>query len=77
MKRLAHSLPGAVRLRLVTVAALATTMSCADPALALDKVKFGANWLPDPEASGFIQALVDGTYAKYGFDVTIIEVAPS
>jgi NitT/TauT family transport system substrate-binding protein len=38
---------------------------------ALDKVTFGTNWLADPEAGGFYQALVDGTYAKYGLDVTI------
>ena len=43
VKRLAHSLPGAVRPRSAIVAALATIMACADPALALDKVKFGAN----------------------------------
>jgi len=49
VKRLAHSLPGAVRPRSVIVAALATITACADPALALDKVKFGTNWLADPE----------------------------
>ena len=76
MKRLAHSLTGTVRLRLVIVAALATITACADPALALDKVKFGTNWLADPEAGGFYQALADGTYAKYGLDVTIIPGGP-
>ena len=76
MKRLAQSLPGAVRMRSVIVAALATIMACAGPALALDKVKFGTNWLADPEAGGFYQALVDGTYAKYGLDVTIIPGGP-
>ena len=76
MKRLAHSLPGAVRPRSVIVAALATITACADPALALDKVKFGTNWLADPEAGGFYEALVDGTYAKYGLDVTIIPGGP-
>jgi NitT/TauT family transport system substrate-binding protein len=49
------------------IAALATS----NAALALDKVTFGTNWLADPEAGGFNQALVDGTYAKYGLDVTI------
>ena len=48
----------------------------ASPALALDKVKFGTNWLADPEAGGFFQALADGTYAKYGLDVTIIPGGP-
>ena len=77
MKRLAHGLPGAARPRSVIVAAaLATITASADPALALDKVKFGTNWLADPEAGGFYEALVDGTYAKYGLDVTIIPGGP-
>ena len=45
-------------------------------AVALDKVTFGINWLADPEAGGFYQALVDGTYAKYGLDVTIMQGGP-
>ncbi len=48
----------------------------ASPALALDKVTFGTNWLADPEAGGFYQAVVDGTYAKYGLDVTIMPGGP-
>ncbi len=40
-------------------------------AFALDKVTFGLNWLADPEAGGYYQALADGTYEKYGLDVTI------
>ena len=48
----------------------------AGPAFALDKVKFGTNWLADPEAGGFYQAAADGTYAKYGLDVTIIPGGP-
>src|SRR5436305_9571639 len=47
------------------------------PALALDKVTFGTNWLADPEAGGYYQALVDGTYQKYGLDVTILPGGPS
>ena len=46
------------------------------PALALDKVTFGINWLADPEAGGYFQALVDGTYAKYGLDVSIMPGGP-
>ena len=45
-------------------------------ARALDKVTFGTNWLADPEAGGFYQALVDGTYEKYGLDVTIMQGGP-
>ncbi len=63
-------------MRLATLAALAGILGFAPPALALDKVKFATNWLADPEAGGFYQALVDGTYAKYGLDVTIIPGGP-
>jgi len=44
----------------------------ASPALALDKVTFGTNWLADPEAGGYYQALVDGTYEKRGLEVKIL-----
>jgi len=43
---------------------------------ALDKVKFGTNWLADPAAGGFYQAAADGTYAEYGLDVTIVPGGP-
>jgi NitT/TauT family transport system substrate-binding protein len=46
------------------------------PAVALDKVTFATNWLADPEAGGFYQAAADGTYAKYGLDVTIMPGGP-
>ncbi len=54
--------------------ALAVTASSA--ALAADKVTFGANWLAEAEHGGYYQALVDGTYAKYGLDVTILPGGP-
>ena len=38
---------------------------------------FGTNWVADPEAGGYYQALVDGTYAKYGLDVTILQGGPT
>ena len=41
------------------------------PAMALDKVTFGTNWKAQAEHGGYYQALVDGTYEKYGLDVTI------
>lgn len=50
---------------------LATT-----PVLALDKVSFGTNWLAQAEHGGYYQAVVDGTYAKYGLDVTIVPGGP-
>ena len=43
---------------------------------AADKVTFGTNWLAEAEHGGFYQAVVDGTYAKYGLDVTILQGGP-
>ena len=63
-------------MRLAMLAAMAGIVGLAEPASALDKVKFGTNWLADPEAGGFYQALADGTYEKYGLDVTIIPGGP-
>jgi NitT/TauT family transport system substrate-binding protein len=34
------------------------------------------NWLADAEHGGYYQALVDGTYEKYGLDVTIMQGGP-
>ena len=48
----------------------------ASPALAADKVSFGTNWLAEAEHGGYYQAIVDGTYAKYGLDVTILQGGP-
>jgi len=41
-----------------------------------DKVSFGTNWLAEAEHGGFYQALADGTYGKYGLDVTIVPGGP-
>jgi len=54
----------------------ATLALATNPALALDKVTFATNWLAEAEHGGFYQALVDGTYAKYGLDVTILQGGP-
>ena len=59
-----------------SLSALAAFFFSATPALALDKVTFGLNWLADPEAGGYYQAVVDGSYAKYGLDVTIQPGSP-
>src|SRR5215467_11446300 len=47
------------------------------PAQTLDKVSFGTNWVAEAEHGGFYQALVDGTYQKYGLDVTIVPGGPN
>jgi NitT/TauT family transport system substrate-binding protein len=44
---------------------------------ALDKVSFGTNWLAEGEHGGFYQAVADGTYKKYGLDVTIVPGGPN
>ena len=64
-------------MRVAMMAALAGAIMTSPPAMALDKVTFGTNWLADPEAGGYYQALVDGTYEKYGLDVTILQGGPS
>ncbi len=50
-----------------------STGSAAQP---LDKVSFGTNWVAQAEHGGFYQALADGTYKKYGLDVTIVQGGP-
>ncbi|CAX23993.1 putative ABC transporter protein, periplasmic substrate-binding component precursor [Methylorubrum extorquens DM4] len=51
---------------LATLAALA-----ASPALALDKVSFGLNWVPEAEHCGFFQAKATGLYEQAGLDVEL------
>jgi NitT/TauT family transport system substrate-binding protein len=51
-------------------------LSAALPAAAQDKVSFGTNWLAEAEHGGYYQAVADGTYAKYGLDVTIVQGGP-
>ena len=46
-------------------------------AQSLDKVSFGTNWVAEAEHGGFFQAVADGTYKKYGLDVTIVPGGPN
>jgi len=64
-------------LRKLTIgfAAGAAAAALAGPALALDEITFGTNWVAEAEHGGFYQAVVDGTYEKYGLKVTIIPKA--
>ena len=48
----------------------------ASGAEAADKVRFGTNWLAEAEHGGYYQAVADGTYAKYGLDVEIVQGGP-
>jgi len=62
---------------LAAVAAFAGALSGAAAAQAADKVTFGTNWVAEAEHGGFYQALADGTYAKYGLDVSIVQGGPN
>jgi NitT/TauT family transport system substrate-binding protein len=59
--------------------ALVMIAFAATPAAAqtLDKVSFGTNWVAEAEHGGFYQALADGTYKRYGLDVTIVPGGPN
>ncbi len=54
----------------LTLAAV-TLATITQPALAQDKVVFATNWKAQAAHGGFYQALADGTYKKFGLDVTI------
>jgi NitT/TauT family transport system substrate-binding protein len=66
------------RRSLAGVAAVATIMLSTQCAYAQtpEKVSFGTNWLAQAEHGGFYQAVADGTFKKYGLDVTIIPGGP-
>ncbi len=70
-----------MRLVLRTLTAgVVLALALAGPAAAeqtLDKVSFGTNWVAEGEHGGFFQALADGTYKKYGLDVTIVPGGPN
>jgi NitT/TauT family transport system substrate-binding protein len=66
----------AIRIGMVGVALTAAAIAPA-AAQALDKVSFGTNWVAEGEHGGFYQALADGTYRKYGLDVTIVPGGPN
>lgn len=57
------------------LAIFATSLS--SPAYSLDKVRFGTDWLAEADHGGFYQAVADGTYARYGLDVEIVQGGPN
>lgn len=69
----------AVSLRTLTAAIVLALgiMPSAKAEPALDKVSFGTNWVAEGEHGGFFQALADGTYKKFGLDVTIVPGGPN
>ncbi|MCA6108873.1 ABC transporter substrate-binding protein [Bradyrhizobium cenepequi] len=65
-------------LRALTIAVFALAGAFAPvKAQTLDKVSFGTNWVAEAEHGGFFQAVADGTYKKYGLDVTIVPGGPN
>ena len=56
---------------------LGTCVAGAALAQPLDAVRFGTNWVTEAEHGGFYQALADGTYKKFGLDVTIVPGGPN
>ena len=69
----------ATRFRIVFASFSLSVAALSGPADAqtLDKVTFGTNWVAEGEHGGFYQALADGTYRKYGLDVTILPGGPN
>ena len=65
-----------LRKSILSLAAGAATLALAGPALALDEVSYGTNWLAEAEHGGFYQAVVDGTYEKFGLKVKIVQGGP-
>jgi NitT/TauT family transport system substrate-binding protein len=68
--------------RIAVIVALAVAGMLCAPVRAqaprpLDKVSFGTNWVAEGEHGGHYQALVDGTYRRYGLDVTIVPGGPN
>lgn len=55
----------------------AVSGAIASPAYSLDAVRFGTDWLAEADHGGFYQAAADGTYAKHGLKVEILQGGPS
>lgn len=57
--------------------ALAGAFLATSSAHAMESVKFGTNWVAQPEHGGFYQSVVDGTYKACGLDVEIVPGGPN
>jgi NitT/TauT family transport system substrate-binding protein len=68
---------GLLSLTLALVISLSLAVLPAGAQTTLDKVSFGTNWVPEAEHGGFFQAVADGTYQRYGLDVTIVPGGPN
>ncbi len=61
---------------LMKVGGVVAALGLATSAHALEKVKFGTNWVAQAEHGGYYQAVVDGTYEACGLEVEIIPGGP-
>lgn len=68
----------AIGFRAASLAALLAVASllATAPVAAQEKVVFAINWKAESSQGGFYQALVDGTYKRYGLDVEIRQGGP-
>ena len=71
-RHLSHALAAA--LTAMTLGSAAAQAPAQPPAG--DKIVLATNWLAQAEQGGFYQALADGTYQRYGLDVTIMQGGP-
>ena len=55
----------------LAVLAFIVALSGSVQAQPLQRLVFATDWLAQAEHGGFYQAIVEGTYAKYGLDVQI------
>jgi NitT/TauT family transport system substrate-binding protein len=65
-----------VKQRQTIFASTIALLTLAATAQAADKVTFGTNWLAEAEHGGYYQAVADGTYARYGLEVKILQGGP-
>ncbi len=56
--------------RITSTSIAVAALLAASGVCAQDKITFATNWLAEAEHGGHYQALADGTYKKYGLDVT-------
>ncbi len=59
------------RLRTFSVVASSLALLCGQSAVAQEKFTYITNWYAQAEHGGFYQAVAEGTYKKYGLDVTL------
>ena len=65
-----------IAVRTLTRLVVALTALSSAAAHAEDKVRFATNWKAQAAHGGFYQAIADGTYKKYGLDVTLLQGGP-